>query len=295
MSKFRAHETFFIRKGWLYKGLKHVESKPFLFSGKEGNAMDILGIGANMVKALRYWLQAVGLTQEPTSGQRSQKLTDPLGIIIWENDRYIEEMGTLWLLHYKLVTNEELATSWYFFYNKFRKTEFNKEDFLIDIENYISLELGANVARTSLEDDFNCIINTYISRIKSSPEKVHPESNIDCPLGELELMEIVNKKAKIYKKCEPRLEALHPLIVLSVIVEQADGNNEIRINNLRNDEKNIGKVFNMNIILLINYLNRLDQLGYIKVNRTAGLDVIKVLTNMSFSDCIKLYYNEINR
>ena len=28
-------------------------------------AMDVLGIGANMVKSLRYWLQATGLTVEP--------------------------------------------------------------------------------------------------------------------------------------------------------------------------------------------------------------------------------------
>lgn len=64
--KFRAHDTFFIRKGWLSKGMKYVHSKPDVFVAKDENPMDVLGIGANMVKALRYWLQAVGLTEEPT-------------------------------------------------------------------------------------------------------------------------------------------------------------------------------------------------------------------------------------
>ena len=73
--KFRAHDTFFIRKGWLSKGMKYVHVKDDVFISKEENPMDVLGIGANMVKALRYWLQAVGLTEEPTSGKRTQSFT----------------------------------------------------------------------------------------------------------------------------------------------------------------------------------------------------------------------------
>jgi len=62
--KFRAHDTFFIRKGWLSKGMKYVNIKGDIFISKTENPMDVLGIGANMVKALRYWLQAVGLTKD---------------------------------------------------------------------------------------------------------------------------------------------------------------------------------------------------------------------------------------
>ena len=92
--KFRAHDTFFIRKGWLPKGMRCVAKKPDVFIAKDDNPMDILGIGANMVKALRYWLQAVGLTQEATKGRREQHCTD-LGQLIYEHDTYIEELGTL--------------------------------------------------------------------------------------------------------------------------------------------------------------------------------------------------------
>lgn len=60
--KFRAHDTFFIRKGWLSKGMKCVKAKNDVFVSKEENPMDVLGIGSNMVKALRYWLQTVELT-----------------------------------------------------------------------------------------------------------------------------------------------------------------------------------------------------------------------------------------
>jgi hypothetical protein len=83
--KFRAHDTFFIRKGWLSKGVKHVLIDPAVFVSREANPMDTLGIGANMVKAMRYWLQAIGLTDETKSGKREQTLTN-LGEIIHEND-----------------------------------------------------------------------------------------------------------------------------------------------------------------------------------------------------------------
>lgn len=56
--KLRGHETFFIRKGWLSKGLKHIVESPDVFVSKVNNPMDELGIGANMVKSLRYWMQA---------------------------------------------------------------------------------------------------------------------------------------------------------------------------------------------------------------------------------------------
>ena len=113
--KFRGHETFTIRKGWLNKGIKNVIAEPGVFVSKENNPMDILGIGANMVKSLRYWLQATNLTTEPNSGKRYQTLTE-IGELIYENDPYFEEIGSLWLVHYSLATNLELATSWYVFF-----------------------------------------------------------------------------------------------------------------------------------------------------------------------------------
>lgn len=181
--KFRAHDTFFIRKGWLNKGLRNVSIDPSVFMGTQGNPMDILGIGANMVKALRYWLQAVGLTKEPNTGRKEQSLTK-FGELVFDNDPYIEEMGTLWLLHYQLATNKDDATAWYYFFNEFKLVEFTKEDFVKQLNNYIRIN-GEEVSERSLEDDYNCIINTYVSRIRSNPEKVQPESNIDCPFGEL--------------------------------------------------------------------------------------------------------------
>lgn len=291
--RFRAHDTFFIRKGWLHKGMKNVKADNSVFMGTGGNPMDILGIGANMVKSLRYWLQATGLTIEPAKGRRTQTLT-PFGEIVFQNDPYVEEAGTLWLLHYNLAKNLEDATAWYFFFNEFVQTEFDKDDYITKLKSFIRLKGIADVSERSLEDDFTCIINTYVSRAKSNPEKIHPESNIDCPLGELGLIDIVDKKRKIYKKTPPPQDSIHPLIVLAVILDQAKGEREIRISSMQADSSNAGKIFNLDLILLTHILTKIELLGFIKVERTAGLDIIKIVTEMTSLDCVRRYYDTIN-
>jgi len=292
--RFRAHDTFFIRKGWLHKGMKNIQKEPTVFMGNNANPMDVLGMGANMVKSLRYWLQAVGLTEEPSYGKKFQKLTD-LGKTIYQNDKYIEEIGTLWFLHYKLATNIKNATAWYYFFNEFAHVEFTKYDFLRHLNTYVLLN-GSKIAESSLEGDFNCIINTYVSRIKTNPGKIHPENNIDCPFGELSLIDIVDKKNRVYKKAIPKLDSINPIIVLAVIIEQAKGREEVKISSILNDKCNAGKVFNLDIIILTNLLNRLENMGYIKVVRTAGLDYIRITKNdIDFLWCVNEYYNFINK
>lgn len=300
--RFRAHETFYIRKGWLGKGMKNVDIKSNIFVDKNENPMDILGIGANMVKSLRYWLPAVGLT----SGVREQKLT-AFGKIIYENDKYIEELGTLYLLHYKLVTNREDATAWYVFFNEFDVKEFTKDDFIKRMQtflksngNEISEENNESditnkskdiVAMRSLEDDFACILNTYVSNDRLLDE---PENNIDCPFRELGLVDYVNKKNKTYKKSVPLAHSFNPWVILAIIMDQAKDRREINLNDLLTESCNIGKVFNLDTITMLKLLHTIDKMGEIKIVRTAGLNVIRLINQYSFEKCVERYYASID-
>lgn len=292
--KFRAHETFFIRKGWLSKGMERVVAKKDLFVDKSDNPMDILGIGSNMVKSLRYWLQAVDLTSEPTSGKRLQTLTS-FGEMVYENDRYIEELGTLYLLQYKLAKNKNDATSWFFFFNEFVMSEFTREDFVQAIQNYILMQgEGSSAAIRSLNDDFACIMNTYLPRYKSNPGKVSPENNIDCPFGELGLVDIANRRQKTYKKTTPSPKTFDPWVILAVISDQAGGRDEIGLNDLLKSPCNIGKVFNLDAVSLLDVLHQVEKSGSIKIIRTAGLDVIHLNNQLTFNECVQNYYENIN-
>lgn len=294
--KFRASETFFIRKGWLSKGMRYVSQKPDVFVDKKENPMDVLGIGANMVKSLRYWLQAVGLTSESSKGKRIQKLTD-FGKLVHEHDPYTEELGTLYLLQYKLVTGEDMAPAWYYFFNEFTLSEFNREDFLEQIQNYLKMK-DTKVALRSLSDDFACIISTYIPKYKSNSTKDSPENNITCPLGELGLIDILGKEGGnvLYRKSIPSVRNFNPWVILAVISDQANGKEEIGLNDLLNGKRNIGKVFNLDSISMLEILHEVEKIGEIKIIRTAGLDVIR-LTNAkrTFIECVENYYADIER
>lgn len=292
--KFRAHDTFFIRKGWLSKGMRCVSNNPEVFISHDENPMDVLGIGANMVKALRYWLQVVGLTVESNRGKRTQSFTK-LGEIVFRNDTYIEEYGTLCLLQYRLASQENEATAWYFFFNEFSMSEFSREDFVDALQKYIKMRDGeTEYAIRSLNDDFQCIINTYLPRYKSNPAKVSPENNIDCPLGELGLIDIMNKRKKTYRKSIPASNMFNPYVILAVIVDNAKGQKEISLNELLTAPKNIGRVFNLDSITLLDVLYRIEKIGLIKINRTAGLDVINIQEDLSFYDCVNRFYESIN-
>jgi len=293
--KFRAHDTFFIRKGWLSKGMKYIQKKPDVFIDKNENPMDVLGIGANMVKALRYWLQVVGLTEEPNKGKRNQSIT-ALGRAVYEKDRYIEELGTLYLLHYKLVTNKEEATAWYFFFNDFNMSEFSKEDFVVALQGYVMMHDEASIAIRSLNDDFTCIVNTYLPRYKSNPNRISPENNIDCPFGELGLIDILNssKKDKTYRKATPAANSFNPWIILAVIMDQARDRDEIALNELLTAPQNIGRVFNLDAITMLEVLHRIEKTGEIKIIRTAGLDIIHLNHIYTFQECVNRYYTTID-
>lgn len=293
--KFRAHDTFFIRKGWISKGMRYVQGNPDVFISKKENPMDVLGIGANMVKALRYWLQAIGVTKEPSSGKRSQTFTD-FGKLIYEHDKYIEEMGTLYLLHYKLAGNFKLATSWYYFFNVFSLSDFTREDFTAQITNYIKMkDEDATVASRSLEDDFNCIINTYVPRYKTMPAKVSAENNIDCPLGEMGLIDIIKRERSntVYKKATPAPATFNPWVILAVIQDNAEGRREIGLNELLTKEGNIGRIFNLDSIAMLDVLHSAESTGELKIIRTAGLDVINLTNHYTFEECVKHYYEAI--
>lgn len=293
--KFRAHDTFFIRKGWLSKGMKYVQLKPDVFIAKDDNPMDVLGIGANMVKALRYWLQAVGLTTEPNKGKRVQSFTE-LGESVFLHDRYIEEIGTLYFLHYKLASNKEEATAWYYFFNEFNMSEFTRDDFVSFLQQRIRMEdENCDVAIRSLNDDFSCIINTYLPRYKTSPNRVAPESNIDCPLGELGLIDILSREKKTYRKAIPSPSTIDPWVALAIIVDRKGEAKEISLNELLTAPCNIGKIFNLDAISMLDVLYKIEKLGMIKIIRTAGLDIIRVLEQLSFQDCVNSYYEDIDK
>jgi len=290
--RLKAHESFYIREGWLRKGIKNVHNNPRVFINED--ATDILGIGVSMVKALRYWLQACGLTEEEkvTGNKREQKLTEDLGKIILEKDPYFEDIFSLWIIHYKLVINKESCTSWYLFFNEVNANEFTKDD--LKNEMIYALNRSTNnmtFSESSLFDDCDCIIKTYVDNKK---EKRNPEDNNTCPLTELGLVskDILSHGKEVILKIKPSMDKLDKLVILYIILDNLKGDESISIEKILTDKCNAGKVLNLDRNLLNEYLDLLKNAGYIGINRTAGLNQVYPGKH-SKQDIIREYYEQL--
>lgn len=138
-------------------------------------AMQELGVGKNMVDSIRYWLKATRLIKTDMKGF---VLTDTASKIL-EKDPYFELDGTLFLIHYLLVTNKEEATTWYWFFNHFSANEFEKESLENALSAYIQIKTNRKIKDTTLDKDLNCLLRMYQS-IKWTGRKT-PETETPSP------------------------------------------------------------------------------------------------------------------
>ncbi|MGL4731559.1 MAG: DUF4007 family protein [Clostridium sp.] len=271
--RIKGHGSFYLREGWLTKGLRAVINDGYIFYSKE--AVDILGVGNNMVSSIKYWLNALELTESIPGENRKTKLgLTKLGNAIYNYDLHIEERFTLWLLHYKLVANQKLATSWNLMFNKFDVREFTKDDLYNFLNNeYVKLIGEGKFSVKSLNDDCTCILKTYYS----NDNKLNPEETLICPLSELKILS--KKKTRYGKELYVRekisMNKLHPLNVLYVINENCE-KGKTTIERLLEDDNNISKVFGLDRNEVNEYLDILEKQGYIQINRTAGLNTVYV-------------------
>lgn len=186
--KFSGHETFPIREGWLHKGLKLLLEHPDRLAGDD--AADWLGVGRNMAKSIRHWLQVTGLAEKETSQatiRREMLAPTDLGHLIHERDPYFSEKGTWWALHVNLVGNAGQATTWAWFFNSSSANRFERALCVESLRRHLQLSKQKRIpSRRTLENDVACLLNSYARSIPA--EHVDPEDAFDCPFSELSLM-----------------------------------------------------------------------------------------------------------
>lgn len=286
--KLKGHESFYLRDGWLRKGMKRVYEDSNLFASKD--VIDRLAVGSNMVKAIRYWLYATGVVEENIKGgKREQHLTKDLGEIIFNNDPYFEDVFSLWLLHYNITSNKELCTSWYLFFNKFPLKEFTREELFEGMEELLNDYLqGEKYSQKSLHDDCNAILKTYIE----DSESRDPEDNLVCPLAELGLLrQEKNSNGRVmYIKSKPNMHKLPAIFVMYMICKIAESYEGIAIDLLIESDNNLGKLLNFDRMMAYQYLEQLKALDLIEINRAAGLDMVYPKKKMSAQQLLEMYY-----
>lgn len=273
---FGRHGTFYIRDGWISKGINAIEKYPYIFSPKNmGKAIDELGIGQAMVASLRYWLDAFGITKEERKNNQIYKELTEFGTSIKTKDKYLERKGTLWLLHYKLASSEDEATTWYWFFNVFNDKEFTDESFIEKLKLYILIKGNKKVSENTLKKDFLCLKNTYYytSMINNSKSL---ESAIFSPLRELKLITSIDSR-KVYIKNKVSVYEIAPEIFYYTIIDNLPREvNQISLEELAYKEKFPGKIFNLNMNDIYEMVSILENKNYIKVNRKYGNNYIEI-------------------
>lgn len=286
--RIKGHEKFAVREGWLNKGISAVNKADDALMKKD--APDTLGVGNNMVRSIRYWLRAFNLIDDiPRKGAYINRLAE----VIKQNDKYFEDIFTLWILHSNLVKNSEEATSWYLFFNNCEIENYTKEniDGLMksEILKYISKEISEN----SIKDDVTVLLNTYY---KDKESNYDPEDKNICPFTELGLLDKTNDK---YSKKQPDLSKLSEWVILyelaCVFNNEDEGVDNVSIESLHIGENSIGKIYNISSIALNNYLDKLSNMSYIKTDRTAGIDMVYSQFKDTPIEIIQKYYSDISR
>lgn len=263
--RLKGHESFTLREGWLTKGLNAVHENPRVFS--ENSGADALGVGTNMAKSIRYWMRTAELTKEhPRDGVT---LTE-YGNLIFQNDPYFEDIFSLWVIHANIARNFKLATSWNIFFNNIDVTSFKREELInMMTENIINITGDTMPPERSIADDCAAILQMYTENgdVPSDPE----EKRIS-PFAALGFLSKVDSNT--FEKKHPARDLIDPSLILYVIADKIREENVLSIDDIVSGNNMPGKVFYLNRVSINEYLDQLQNKGYIRVNRTAGLDVI---------------------
>ena len=248
---FARHETFHPRYGWFRKAYSVVAADPHVFS-REDAAVRI-GVGKNMVRAIRFWGLAAKLIA--VDQRSSNRRTPGLAPTRWGHalfgesgwDRYMEDPGTLWLLHWLLLAPPSLLPVWWLAFNGFHAVEFDDDDLVGAITAQIEA-IGDWKAPhpSSVRKDVSAMLRTYAPAERSGRSGI--EDVLDCPLRELNLIgrSIGTNRYRFALGAKPTLPpAVLAYAALDYIARTPTGANTVALGRLAHEPGAPGKVFKL--------------------------------------------------
>jgi hypothetical protein len=277
---FSGHESFPCKTLWLKKGYDFVNAE------KDFNAPEAvvhLGVGKNMVAAVRYWYKAFGLNKDAGTGW----IADYIFKSDMGKDPYTEDLGTLWLLHFLLIYSGEASLYKMFF------VDFQKERRLFDREQVVSF-VKRKMIEAGKENLFNentvkkdvgvLLLNYCLPR--------NPQSNEDFStlLMDLDLLRQVDKtngddkRNGYYFNVEGKRKVTPEIFLFALLMTKDENDNSVSYDTLYE----LGLMFCMTDLEVIDMLKYLseeysesltysDVAGIRQLQFTKRMDAIQVL------------------
>jgi len=268
------HETFPFRTGWLKKGFDALREDGLAFI--RDDAIVRLGVGKNMVRSIRFWCLATQVAEEEPRLAGSKPLQPTqLGLKMLNDegwDPYLEDVGSLWLLHWLLVTNRARASAWYHIFASYLAPDFTKPR-LIGFLQPIAEKQTKPVSQNSIARDVDCLLRTYVPGNVSTGML---DATFDCPLSELELIRPYDKDGVYHFHIGPK-ESLPPHVfgfaLLQFFRRYGGRRRSLNIQDCVYAPGSPGQAFRLDEDSTLSLLERVIPLvdGHLNVAETAGI------------------------
>jgi hypothetical protein len=275
---FSGHESFPCKSLWLKKGYD------FVIGGNDFNSPQAvigLGVGKNMVASIRFWLKAFGITEY----DKVTWLGDYLFNEKNGKDKYLEDIATLWLLHFNLVFSEEATLYKMFFCGVQReRTHFEKEQVL----TYVKLRMVEAGKMTlfnanTVKKDIGVLLQNY-----SLPRKPQSNEDFSSLLIDLDLIRQSSESKGYYFNIDGKRKVTKEIFLYGLLkLKELEGDNTIAFDTI---QERVGLVFCMQDNETIEMLKQLageysryfiysDVAGIKQIQFTEDLDIAQVLDN----------------
>ena len=277
---FSGHESFPRKMLWLKKGFDFV-ARGGNFNAP--NAIIDLGVGKNMVSSIRYWLKVFDIY----SANGLTWVADYLFDDVNGKDCYIEDIATLWLLHFNLVFSEDASLYNMLFCGLQReRTRFGKEQAL----NYVKLKMaeagkGSTFNENTVKKDITVFLQNYVL-----PRKPQSNEDFSSLLIDLDLVRQDEETSDYYfntvgKRQIPQEIFLYALLRLQEKVDDST----ISFDVIR---EQVGLVFCLNIQEIINMLKQLSERysSFLSYNDVAGVRQVQFVNRLDYRQVLNDYY-----
>jgi hypothetical protein len=290
---FSGHETFTLRHGWLKKAVDAVRANPKVFVNE--NAMVDLGVGKNMVRSIRHWALATEVLNEAPGTRGAELSVTKFGELVFGErgyDPFLEDLNTLWLIHWKLATNERRSTGWCWMFNLLRSDEFTRDSLSELFTSELKRRNISGPSASSLRRDVDCALRTYAGT-RATGELL--EESLDCPLVELQL--ISSEDGILFRFARGPKESISEDVFLHCLLDYwgaRAGGESLAFSEIAFGHGSPGSVFKLDensISLRLENLEKASD-GALIYDETAGLKQVYRRQNIEGEDYLNRHYDQ---
>ena len=277
---FSGHESFACKSHWLKRGYDFVRGEN---NFNDDDAVVRLGVGKNMVASIKFWLKAIGLLKDAGLVTLANHLFDDDN----GKDPYLEDIGTLWLLHFLLIQTD-YATIY-----KTTFVDYHRQRNIIEkskLQNYIKHicfdETGyKNLYNdNTVKRDIGVMLHNYCAK-NGGNVNIEDSNSLFAPLNL-----ICETEKNTYRFNYDTRSDVPSLIFLYALLVKFEGRNSISFE----DITELALIFcltNNDMLDIINYLCDLYP-SEIVFSDVAGIKELQFRATLNSIDVLDRYYEE---